>query len=75
MSKGETTTIMNFSRLGGFRNFKHFYEYYINVYLTSEFPNTVTYNRFTELMQSAILPISLIQKNRLFGRKYTYLIS
>jgi Transposase DDE domain len=67
MSESEVITIMTLFHLGGFRNFKHFYEYYVKVYLTSEFPNTVSYNRFTELMQSAILPMSLMLKTCCLG--------
>jgi Transposase DDE domain len=67
MSESEVITIMTLFHLGGFRNFKHFYEYYVKVHLTSEFPNTVSYNRFTELMQSAILPMTLMLKTCCLG--------
>jgi hypothetical protein len=67
MSESEVITIMTLFHLGGFRNFKHFYEYYVKKHLTSEFPNTVSYNRFTELMQSAVLPMTLMLKTCCLG--------
>jgi hypothetical protein len=67
MSESEVITIMTLFHLGGFRNFKHFYEYYVKKHLTSEFPNTVSYNRFTELMQSSVLPMTLMLKTCCLG--------
>ena len=46
---------------------KHFYEHYVKLHLRTEFPNTVSYNRFTELMQSAILPLGLFMKTCCLG--------
>ena len=37
--------------VSGFYNFKHFYIYYVQVHMQKEFPRTVSYNRFVELMQ------------------------
>src|SRR3546814_8927638 len=34
-----------------FRNLKHFYLYYVRVYMKGEFRRTVSYNRFLELRQ------------------------
>lgn len=67
MSESEVITIMTLFHLGGFRNFKHFYEYYVKKHLTSEFPKTVSYNRFTELMQAAVLPMTLMLKTCCLG--------
>lgn len=62
MSKSEVITIMILFHMSGFRCFKHFYIYYVQKHMQSEFPKTVSYNRFTELMQSSILPLALFVK-------------
>jgi hypothetical protein len=43
--------------LGGFRNLKHLYLYYVQNHLKGEFPKTVSYNRFVGLQQKAMLPM------------------
>ena len=53
MADSEVITIMTYFHLGSFRNFKHFYLYYVKTHLQSEFPTAVSYNRFVELMQKA----------------------
>jgi len=40
---------------------------YVKVHLKSEFPQTVSYNRFTELMQSAVLPMAILLKTCCLG--------
>jgi hypothetical protein len=39
-----------------YRDFKTYYTQFVRVYLTSEFPNLVSYNRFVELMPSVLVP-------------------
>ena len=68
MSHSEVITIMVIFHLGGFRNMKHFYLYYVKVHLSHLFPNTVSYNRFTELMQAAALPMTLFLKSQCLGK-------
>lgn len=67
MSTSEVITLMILFHSGCFRNMKHFYEHYVKLHLEAEFPNTVSYNRFTELMQSAILPLSMFMKTCCLG--------
>lgn len=67
MSKSEVITLMTLFHLGGFRNMKHFYLHYVQKHMGSEFPNTVSYNRFTELMQSAVLPMTIFIKTCCLG--------
>ena len=62
MSSSEIITITVLFHLSGFRTFKHFYIFYVQKHLQKEFPNTVSYNRFVELMQSNILPLTLYMK-------------
>lgn len=67
MSNSEVITLMTLFHFGGFRNMKHFYLHYVQKHLQSEFPNTVSYNRFTELMQKAVLPMSIFLKTCCLG--------
>jgi hypothetical protein len=53
--------------LSGIRTFKHFYISYVQVYLKKEFPNTVSYNRFVELMQANVMALSLYMKTCCLG--------
>jgi hypothetical protein len=55
MSDSEVITLMTLFHSGSFRNMKHFYQHYVQKHLQAEFPNTVSYNRFTELMQASVL--------------------
>ncbi|VAW13091.1 Mobile element protein, partial [hydrothermal vent metagenome] len=68
MSTSEILTITVLFHLSGYRNFKHFYIFYVQKHLTQEFPETVSYNRFTELMQSNMLALSLYMKTCCLGK-------
>ncbi|QRE25130.1 IS982 family transposase [Flavobacterium psychrophilum] len=68
MSKSEVITITILFHLSGFRCFKHFYIYYVQKHMQDDFPNTVSYNRFTELMQSNILPLTMFLKTCCLGK-------
>ncbi len=68
MSTSEILTITVLFHMSGFRNFKHFYIFYVQKHLTKEFPETVSYNRFTELMQSNMLALSLYMKTCCLGK-------
>lgn len=67
MSKSEIITITILFHLSGFRCFKHFYINYVQKHMQVDFPNTVSYNRFTELMQSNILPLTMFLKTCCLG--------
>lgn len=67
MSTSEIVTITVLFHLSGVRTFKHFYIGYVQKHLAQEFPNTVSYNRFVELMQSNILPLTLYMKTCCLG--------
>ncbi|MCK5170174.1 MAG: IS982 family transposase [Bacteroidales bacterium] len=67
MSQSEVITIMILFHYGVFKNLKHFYQFFVKQNLTNEFPNTVSYNRFVELMQSAVLPMTLFLKTCCLG--------
>ena len=67
MSMGEILTITVLFHMSGYRTFKHFYLYYVKEHLKDEFPVTVSYNRFTELMQSNRMPLALYLKTCRLG--------
>lgn len=67
MSQSEVITIMVLFHYGSFKNIKHFYEYFVKQHLGSEFPKTVSYNRFVELMQSVALPLTMLLKTCCLG--------
>ncbi len=51
MSTSEVITITILFHYGQFRNLKHFYLGYVVKHLSSFFPDTVSYNRFVELIK------------------------
>ncbi len=67
LSDSEVITILIAFHLGGYRNLKHFYTQYVQVHLTREFPETVSYNRFVELQQKALLPMVIFLKMMRLG--------
>ena len=66
MSCSEVITII--FHTGGYRNMKHFYIHYVQKHMSDLFPQTVSYNRFLELMQSASLPMSIFLKTCCLGK-------
>jgi hypothetical protein len=67
MTKSEVITISLLFHLSGFRCFKHFYIFYVQKHMTNEFPDTVSYNRFVELSQSVLLPMTIFLKTCCLG--------
>ena len=68
MSNSEIITITVLFHLSDMRTFKHFYLGYVQKHLQEEFPNTVSYNRFVELMQLNMLPLTLYMKTCCLGQ-------
>lgn len=68
MSKSEVICICLLFHLSGFRCFKHFYQYYVQRHMQGDFPQTVSYNRFVELSQSVLLPMSVFLKTCCLGK-------
>jgi predicted small integral membrane protein len=60
----EIATIVVYFHCSGYRNFKHYYIKHVLKYRQSEFPNLVSYNRFVELMPSALMPLILYLNTR-----------
>lgn len=68
LSTSEVITITLLFHLSGFRTFKYFYVFYVQKHMTAEFPKTVSYNRFVELMQSSLLPMTIFAKTCCLGK-------
>lgn len=68
MSCSEVITIMVLFHSGGYRNMKHFYLFYVQKHMGDMFPETVSYNRFVELMQGATLPMAIFLKTCCMGK-------
>ena len=67
MSDSEVITILIIFHYGQFRNLKHFYLNYVQKHLKSEFPITVSYNRFVELQKKTLIPMAVMLKTSCLG--------
>ena len=67
MTDSEVITILIFFHLGGFRNLKHFYLFYVKKHMNNDFPHTVSYNRFVELIRKVNMPMTLFLKTCCLG--------
>ena len=68
MCQSEVITIMVLFHFGSFKNLKYFYLNYIASHRFGYFPKTVSYNRFTELMQASIFPMTIFLKTCCLGK-------
>ena len=68
LSDSEIMTILLLFHFGSFRNFKHYYLFYIKGTLKSYFPNAVSYNRFVELESRVFFPLMFFLNLQAFGR-------
>lgn len=68
LSQSEVMTIMVLFHYKQYRNLKHFYIQYVRVHMKNEFPDSVSYNRFVELQQMAILPMAILLKTCCLGK-------
>lgn len=68
LSDSEVITILIYFHLKRFRNLKVFYTQYVQKHMTKEFPHTVSYNRFVELEQKAIMPMVLYLQTCCLGK-------
>lgn len=68
LSDSEIMTILLYFHFGSFRNFKHYNLFFIKGTIKSDFPNTVSYNRFVELESRVFFPLMFFLNLRAFGR-------
>ncbi|WP_276787301.1 IS982 family transposase [Paraprevotella xylaniphila] len=67
LSDSEIMTILLLFHFGTFRNFKHFYLFFIKGALKSYFPDSVSYNRFVELESRVFFQLMFFLNLRAFG--------
>lgn len=60
MSLSERLTIMIYYHLSGYKCFKYFYNQRICQWYKSEFPETISYNRFIQLIETLLFPMALM---------------
>lgn len=58
LSLSEVMTIVIHFHQSGYRNFKTYYQNYVQVHLRGEFPALVSYSRFVRLMARAFVPLT-----------------
>ena len=68
MSKSEIMTILLCYHFGSFRNFKHYYLFFIKEHLASYFPKAVSYTRFVELMPRVFFELMAFMRIQGFGK-------
>ena len=68
LSDSEIMTILIVFQFGSFRNFKHYYQFFIKQHLRSDFPDAVSYNRFVELQSRVFFQMMFFLNLHSFGR-------
>ena len=68
LSDSEVITIIIYFHLGGYRCMKHYYMGYVQKHMQSEFPKTVSYNRFVELQKKCLIPLTLFLQLTCLGK-------
>lgn len=68
LSDSEIMTILLLFHFGTYRNFKHYYIYYIREHMKRDFPKVVSYNRFVELKQHIFFKLVFFLKLFAFRR-------
>ena len=72
MSGSEVMTILILFHFSSFRDLKHFY-LFVRSRMKSDFPHTVSYNRFVELERKSLYPACCLPKNEGFGAMYRHI--
>ena len=68
LSDSEIMTILIVFQFGTFRNFKHYYQFFIREHLKSDFPDAVSSNRFVELQSRVFFQMMFFLNLSAFGR-------
>ena len=64
MNESEVMTIVTYFHIMRYRDFEHYYLFHVCKNMREEFPRLVSYNRFVELMRSAMLPLIIFLKTQ-----------
>ena len=67
LSDSEMITILLCFHFGTFRNFKHYYLFYVCRHMTKEFPELLSYSRFIALQSKLFIPLAMFLKLVCFG--------
>jgi len=68
LNESEVMTIVIYFHLMRYRDFKHYNLFHVSEHMRNDFPGLVSYNRFVELMQTALLPLAVFLKTRCLGK-------
>ena len=68
LSESEVMTILIVFHFGSFRNFKHYYLFFIRQHMKDSFPNALSYNRFVELESRVFFQMMFFLNLSAFGR-------
>ena len=68
MSKPEIITIMICFHFNSYRNFQHYYMFFIKEHLADMFPHLLSYNRFLELEARVSVEMMMFLQICCFGR-------
>jgi hypothetical protein len=71
LSLPEILTILIYFHSSGYKTFKEYYEKHVLVNMKSDFSGQVSYNRFIELKQKALMPLMLFAHHRVGATKCT----
>jgi hypothetical protein len=64
LNESEVLAIVIYFHLMRYRDFKHYFLFHVCEHMCNDFPGLVSYNRFVELMQKALLPLAVYLKTR-----------
>lgn len=64
LAVSEVMTLIVLFHASAYRNFKSYYTEHVLKHLAGEFPHLVSYNRFVELMRSAMIPLCCYLETR-----------
>lgn len=68
MSLSEIMTIVVYFHLSHYRTFKWYYKNHVSEHLREYFPHLVSYSRFVEIMQSAVVPLTVYLMSKRLGK-------
>ena len=70
MSDAEVMSILVYFHFNTFRNFKHYYLFFVKTHLADLFPNQLSYNRFVEVESRLSVQMMLFLQLFCFERVY-----
>ena len=68
LSDSEVMTILILFHSGHYRDLKHYYINHVKNHMKSEFPETVSYNRFVELQKRVVVKLAIFLKMFCLGK-------